>query len=62
MKNKQEIIQKLQELLDDCMSMANQEGLVIKDIDFNDDNEESGVGTIKFNWCECENEPYFVGY
>ena len=62
---KAEIISKLQYMLDECMSYANQEGsLKITDIDI-DDNGLEGTGTIKFDWCtpEPENEePYFMGY
>ena len=61
----EEVIEKLQSILDDCMASANQEGsLKINSICFEED-KMSGTGTIKFDWCtpEIENrQPYFVGY
>lgn len=61
----EEVMIKLQNLLDECMETANQDGsLVVDSIEFESD-KMSGTGTIKFDWCtpEPENEqPYFVGY
>ena len=64
--SKEEVSAKLQDLLNECMESANQEGsLKIDSIQFEDDDRMEGTGTIKFVWCtpEPENEqPYFVGY
>ena len=64
--SKQNVQEKLQALLDECMSSANQEGsLKILDIEFDDETREEGTGKIEFTWCTPEpenNEPYFQGY
>lgn len=56
--NEQEIIKKLQALLDICLESSNQEGTItIKSV-----NIDKYTGTATFEWCLCEGEPYFRGY
>jgi hypothetical protein len=63
---KDEVIRKLQSLLDICMESCNQEGsLKITEVEFNDDTCEDGNGKISFTFCTPEPEnpqPYFVEY
>ena len=54
----EKIIKELQELLDGCLSNANQEGK----IKITSVNIEENTGTATFEWCLCEGEPYFRGY
>ena len=60
--SKEEIIKKLQYMLDECLEYNNQEGtLWIADLTI-DEDDQGGTGVINFTWSMCENQPYFRGY
>jgi len=56
--DKEQIIQKLSAMLNECLESYNQQGtFTITDIDL-----DKSTGTATFTWCECEGEPCFSGY
>ena len=60
--SKEEIIKKLQDMLDECLESNNQEGTcIITNLTIDKDNQ-GGTGIINFTWTMCEGKPYFNGY
>ena len=61
-----EVREKLQELLDECMDSMNQYGsLKITRVEFENDDKREGSGDLTFTWCTPEpknKQPYFTGY